>query len=517
MPRVVNIVLRGLFRDSVQLLRITEEARRIPGVEDVVVAMATPLNKRIMCERGLLLPEGEKAGSNDLVIAVRVSDDASVEEVVGRIRELIEKPARGAPAARRYPSIEAALRDNPGVNLALISVPGEYVRDVAEKLLEKGIHLHVFSDHVPLEDEVYLKKLAAEKGLLLMGPEAGTSIINGVAIGFANRVRRGSIGIVAASGTGLQEVSVLLHRLGLGVSQGIGVGGRDLSDRVAGIMTMHSIRMLEEDPETDTVIVVSKPPSPRVAEKLLGFIEKETRKKYILCLLGHGEKKTMLGGRLVITTTLHMAAVATARLHGYEDIITPGHEELPARQAKGYLRALYTGGTLAYEAQLLLRGILSPLYSNTPLPGVNRLHDPWRSTNHTIIDMGEEEFTRGRPHPMIDPTLRVERIRREADDPAVTVILLDMILGYGSHRNPANTYAEAIQYAAEKGKEVHVYLMGTENDPQGLEAQRRILEKHGAVVYGDSHAATVARVIAVLAGREAAEHVVTRHMRPPET
>src|SRR5690606_14776291 len=125
--------------------------------------------------------------------------------------------------------------------------PGVYAAFEAFRALENNLNVMMFSDNVTVEDEIKLKDLAVKKDLLMMGPDCGTAIINGVGLCFANKIKRGPIGLVAASGTGLQEVTVLIDQFGGGISQAIGVGGRDLSKDVMGRMTLHAINALNAD------------------------------------------------------------------------------------------------------------------------------------------------------------------------------------------------------------------------------------------------------------------------------
>jgi FdrA protein len=501
MPRIVNIVKKGLYRDSVQLLHISNQVRRLEGVLNAMIAMGTKLNKEILAREGLLTPEGRDAGENDLVIALKISDLADLNGILARVEDLLSKtPTQDLEI---YSDLDYALDSNRDINLALVSVPGQYAREVVMKLLDRGLHIHLFSNHVPIEHEVEMKRYAVEKGLLLMGPEAGTSIISGVAIAFANQVRRGPVGIISASGTGLQEVSVLLHRIGLGISHGIGVGGRDLSREVEGIMTLFSIEVLERDPATGVIVVISKPPSQDVTRRVIERI-KAGGKGYVTCFIGGeildiGEKHR---GRVIQTRTLHGAALETTRLAksqlywearrmlGIDEKILNKIEDGISRLREGqrYVRGLYVGGTLAYEAMYILKEYVGDIYSNTPLKEEYRLDNPWTSRENTIVDLGGSEFTEGRPHPMIDPSIRVSRIAEEARDPEVAVIMLDFILGYGSHSDPVGAHLDALKRAIESsrssGRELIVlaHIVGTDSDPQNMLLQREILERLGVVV-----------------------------------
>ena len=502
MPTVRNVVKKNFFRDSVQLLHLSEEAKKLPGVIDAAVVMGTELNKELLEKQGLLTKEGREAGENDMIIAVKAEDGADIEGIISKIEEMLTAPTA---AETYYYSIESAIEHLPGANLALVSVPGQYAKEVVKPFLERGIHVHLFSDHVPLEDEIELKKFAAERGLLVMGPEAGTSIINGVAVAFANVVNRGPIGIVAAAGTGLQEVSVLISRAGSGITHGIGVGGRDVKSAVGGIMTLLSMRAFEADPDTQVITIVSKPPSPDVQDKIINFIANEGKKKYVTCFIGGKDYEIppAAKGRLVQTRTLHAAALEAVRMvsedlykEAVKKVFLPPEKIVKIAEAEAsklsegqkYLRGLFTGGTLTYESLVIFQELLGDVWSNTPLNKDYQLPDPWKSKENSVVDLGEEEFTAGRAHPMIDPTIRVQRIVEEAKDPEVAVLMLDMVIGYGSHPDPAGAHLDAIRKAKEIAKEsgrhlvVLAHVLGTDEDPQNAAEQERKLREAGVIV-----------------------------------
>jgi FdrA protein len=166
-------------------------------------------------------------------------------------------------------SLEMAVEQQAALNLALISVLGDYAAAEAIKALRPGLSVMLFSDNVSLAHEREIKTLAREKNLLVMGPDCGTAIINGMPLGFANVVRRGAIGVVAASGTGLQEVTCCIDQLGAGISQALGTGGHDLHESIGGISMLYGLDALSADPDTRVIVLISKPPAPAVAEKIL--------------------------------------------------------------------------------------------------------------------------------------------------------------------------------------------------------------------------------------------------------
>jgi FdrA protein len=436
------IVRPGAYYDSVTLMLVSRAAGATEGAEAVAVGMATPLNLELLRGQGFTVD----AGPNDLVIAVRARDDEAIEAAVAAVeRELAAKGAPAGAAAERAAarSIGAAARRDGELSLAFLSIPGEHVAYEAAAALESGLHVFCFSDGVSLDTEVRLKRRAAERGLLFMGADCGTAIIDGVALGFANAVACGPVGMVGASGTGIQEVSCLLDAAGVGVSHAIGVGGRDLSAEVGGEMTRAGLKLLADDPDTLAIVIVSKPPDPQVAAAI----------EEVAAVAG---KPVVLGFDL----TLEEAAARAAE-HVGGSLERPD-ERLTRAPVRGEVRGLYSGGTLCGEAE--------------------------RIVGHgTFTDFGADEYTGGRAHPMIDPSLRLEHVAA-AREP---VLLLDVVLGYGAHPDPAGELAPVIEGL---DRHVIVALVGAAGDPQGLDAQRARLEAAGAVVTrSNAHAARLAK------------------------
>jgi succinyl-CoA synthetase alpha subunit len=396
-----------------------------------------------------------------------------------------------------------ALAARPDASLALISTPGEYAAAEALKALRLGLHVMLFSDNVALEDEVRLKREAEQRGLMLMGPDCGTAIIAGVPLGFANAVRRGPIGVIGASGTGLQQVTSLIDRGGLGVSHAFGTGGRDLSAEVDGLTTLRALDELAADPDTRVIVLVSKPPAPAVAKKVL-VRAAATGKPVIACFLGADVQAIQSRGVRAAATLDEAAAMALAAARG-TPYVTPrpssASHEVKIGRGQRWVRGLYSGGTFCYEATLLLSQALGDVRSNTPVGAARALDDPWRSAKHTLVDLGDDAFTRGRPHPMIDQRLRNERMKREAADPEVAVILFDLVLGYGAHPEPAAELVPAIRAAraAAGGREIAFvgFVCGTEGDPQNLSRQSAALLEAGVILAeSNAHAARLAASIA---------------------
>ena len=501
---VRNLVKRNLHRDSVQLLHLSEEAKKIEGVKDAAVVMGTTTNKELLTKLGLLTEEGKAASGTDMLLAVMADSKQETENGLREIEEMLLKPP--ATKGRSYYSAEAAIQAMPGANLAIVSIPGEHARDLVLKLLDLGLNVLLFSDHVPLESELELKQYAQSKGLLVMGPGAGTSIIKGKAIGFANVVRKGKVGIVAAAGTGLQEVSVLLSEAGLGVSAGLGTGGGDVKTKIGGLMMLQSIDALERDPETHTVVVVSKPPDNDVKRRVLDHIANKTKKCYITCFLGPEsyEIPSSARSRLMPTKTLHAAFLEAAHTSAPElhdqtlkQFMLPRDELIRVansaanglKKSQKFIRGLYTGGTLEYETLIILSRLIGQVYSNTPLEPSLKLLDSYRSMRDCIVDLGDEEFTAGRAHPMIDPSIRRIRLLEEAKDSEVAVILMDIMLGYGSHPDPAGAMLgpieEAIKIAEADGRVLPIlaHVCGTEQDPQPRSDQEAKLKHAGVYVF----------------------------------
>ncbi|MDP1551508.1 MAG: hypothetical protein Q8M06_00645 [Methanobacteriaceae archaeon] len=396
-------------------------------------------------------------------------------------------------------TIHEALDLHPNLNLALISVPGQYATREARKALESGMHVMLFSDNVSLEHEIELKQLAARKGLLMMGPDCGTAFISGAPLAFANVVRQGSIGVVAAAGTGLQEIACLVDRWYGGISQGLGTGGRDLKEAVGGLQFIQSFRALLEDEGTRVIILTGKPPAPSVEKKILSMVA-GAEKPVIVNLLGGNREAVRLAGGIFAGSLEEAARLAVERV-GVAAGLTGFSQDLVDEAVQGvlpgqkWLRGLYTGGTLCYEALLALDGHLGDVYSNTPIRKELALRDSRLSFGHTVLDLGDDEFTRGRPHPMIEPSIRGERVLVEATDPEVAVLLLDFVLGYGAHRQPVEAISvqlnKAMALAADRGGKLVIVasVTGTAADPQGLDDQVERLRKLGVYVLPSNYQA----------------------------
>ena len=521
MPATLVDIRRGAYYDSAFLMQLQRTLAGLPGVIDAGVVMGTPTNQELLASADLLPPEAQAAKPDDLLIVVKGHDEAAARDALARVDELLTRKKTSQSAEHRPQSLETAATLLPDAAWVLVSVAGRYAAGVARDALRLGKHVFLFSDNVPVEDEIQLKQMAGERGLLVMGPDCGTALVNGVGLGFANKVRRGPIGVVAAAGTGLQQATARIHQLGSGVSHGIGTGGRDLSEKVGAATFKQGIDLLARDPATRVILLVSKPPAAKVAEEVLA-LARQAPKPVVVAFVGYASATRQLDN-LHFATGLDDAAWMAVGLTtddrrpatddrrpttSDEDTVLLGAPNpqslIPnpvnlSRFATGqrYLRGLFSGGTLAYEAQHILRDYLPRVWANAPLDKANRIPNALASQEHTIIDLGEDEFTVGRLHPMMDNELRIRRLLQEAADPEVAVILLDVVLGYGSHLDPASELAPAIARAkataeaAGRHLEVAAVVTGTDEDPQNLDIQIAQLRAAGAWV--DTSNETVVR------------------------
>ena len=492
----------NLYKDSVALMRLAQRLLALPEVVNATLQMGTPANKEILLEAGLLTGEVKDAGPSDIMVVVQARTQAACAAAVAESslqlagqETLTGAAAVGAQAAapRTVGMGLAAMAD---ANLVQISVPGAYAAAEALKAVQRGLHVFLFSDNVPLAQEVALKREAVRRGVLVMGPDCGTAIIGGVPLGFANKVRRGPIGLVAASGTGLQEVTTQIHRMGGGVSHAIGTGGRDVTAQVGGATMLQGIELLARDPSTRVIVIVSKPPAPEVSEKVMQAL-RQAGKPAVVLFLGLAANAAARPHRKIrVVHSLVDCAAAALRLAGVRAAAS-AHYALPHRPAfarsQRVLRALYSGGTYAAEAQVVWASAGLEVWSNAPLNPALALPDAKRaSRGHTALDMGDDEFTVGRPHPMIDQAARIERLLEEAADPSVRVIVLDVVIGWGAHADPAGELAAAIVQAKRRSAKARRHLAvvgfvcGTELDPQVLTRQEATLRGAGMVLSGNS-------------------------------
>jgi FdrA protein len=517
----------GAYADSVTLMSISADVRRAEGVHAALIAMATELNLGLLPAMGFRPPAG--AGPNHLLIAIRANGQAALSSALAAVDAALTarpaaEPGAGAAAARPR-TVGAAVRAS-GPGLALISVPGQYAFAEAMDALDAGCDVMIFSDNVPVEQEVLLKDIAAQRDLLVMGPDCGTAIVGGVGLGFAHTLAAGPVGLVAASGTGAQQVLCLLDYAGTGISAALGVGGRDLSAAVGGRSARAALAVLDDDPGTDLIVVVSKPPDPDVATRLRDYaLGLATPVQF--AFVGTG-RPDLTAATEVALRAIGLAVPAWPRWPGPPVAMPsvampsvavrsgepragePRAGESRAGEPRAALRGLFAGGTLCVEAMVIAAERLGPIRSNVPqrpelrlaplgpVPGTTGPRST--ASGHAMIDFGDDELTAGRAHPMIDQSLRIERLAVEAADPAVAVILLDVVLGHGAHPDPAAELGPAIDAGQERGGAVFVVsLIGARSDPQGLDAQASALQAAGAHVFGSNAAA--ARFAADLVAR----------------
>lgn len=473
----------GAYYDSVVLMQLQRGLLELNGVHDAGVVMATQANRDLLATNNLL-PADISANPDDLLIVVKADDDASAESAIGQVDELLTRRKSSGVSQDFHPrSLSAAVKQLPEANWVLISVPGRYAAGVAREALELGKYVFLYSDNVSLDDEISLKKSAREKGLLVMGPDCGTAIINGIGLGFANHVRRGSIGVVGASGTGTQAVTAQIHNLGSGISHAIGTGGRDLKSDVGAITAHQALDVLARDPDTKVIALISKPPSPDVATQLISAAQ-STGKPVVVYFIGYPAPARKIGNLWFAVSLSEAAEKAVEQLSVNSD-----QSLITDKPITGYLRGLFSGGTLAFETMVGLQASLSPIYSNAPITNYQLLKDPLHSEKHTIIDLGDEFFMVGRLHPMIDNDLRIRRMKQEAADAKVGMILFDVVLGEGSHLDPAGELAPVIKEIREKrigelGElEFVAIVIGTDEDPQNLQSQVSQLEEAGVTVF----------------------------------
>ena len=498
-------IARERYYDSVFLMIITREVKALSGINDAVVSLATPSNVENLTRVGFTSPELEKAGPNDLVIAIDAEKSETLAAAQAHVEEMLRKksePSQGS-VKERPRTLANAVKLLPEANLVLISVPGPYAAREAHGALSRGFHVMLFSDNVPIEEEIALKAEAYERGLLMMGPDCGTALINGVPLGFANVVRRGPIGIVGASGTGIQEISSLIDRYGGGISQAIGTGGHDLSKRVGGVMTQLGIEALGDDDQTKVIVVVSKAPSPDVACDIVETVS-SAGKPAVVHFVG-GEPQPAIGN-VVFAKTLANAARLACEHAGITDLPLKEAITLPDAQyapEQRFIRGYFCGGTLCQEAWEILAQRGLDVRSNVATVPIQKIDPKEEADGHLLWDLGDDSFTLGRPHPMIEPSLRDEHLLAAAEDSTVAVILVDLVLGYGSHPDPGASLADAatraIEIARSQGRDLLIIasITGTDQDPQNLERQRKALEDADLIIASSNAAAAEAAFAAI--------------------
>ena len=488
-----TLIKPKFYLDSVALMRHSKVIAGLDGIIEAAMMMGTPANIQIMQNAGLLDSPLPPLEGGDLVISVRASESSIAEGAIAAAIDLLEQPkAQGASSRWRPRSVRSAVESTTGANLALVSVPGQFAVSEARKAIRRGLDAMIFSDNVPLEDEVGLKNEAQTLGRLVMGPDCGTAIVNGIPLAFANVVPRGRVGIIGASGTGVQEVSCLIAGAGEGISHALGVGGRDLHQSVGGVSTLMAMDMLEQDDATEHVVIISKPPAEKVASDVLSKVG-QSSKTFTICFIGDNRTEESLPPNARLATTLKQAAELAL---GKTLFGNPPEPLAEARNApvdgKSTIVGLYSGGTLCAEAQVILNNLGLSCASNAPVPG-SRLLDseplekgqPDASDNpaeeHILIDLGADEYTQGRPHPMIEPSVRDTPLVTAASRADVAAILLDVVIGYGAHPDPATHLVQSLEALSVRPLIV-ASVTGTEADPQVLSRQCDILSQAGILV-----------------------------------
>jgi FdrA protein len=498
-------IRRGVYYDSAKLMSLQRSLADLPGILDTGVVMGTDSNKELLAHIGLDSTEVMSSKPDELVITVKADNEKIAAEALSKVDELLAARKGNQDTDYQPHSIETAANMLPDASWVIVSVAGRYAAGVTREALRLGKHVHLFSDNVSVDEEIELKKDARERGLLVMGPDCGTAMIGGMGLAFANKIRLGPIGIVAAAGTGLQQVACRIHQLGSGITSGIGTGGKDLSEKVGAITFLMALDVLARDPDTKVIVLTSKPPAPKVAEEVLKKARK-ANKPVVINFIAR-PVTTLRDGNLFFATGLDDAARLAVELANNPPKIGNDIDvDLKLfKPEQKYLRGLFSGGTLAYEAQYILAGYLPRVWANSPLNHDNKMANSLVSQEHSIIDLGEDEFTVGRLHPMMDNELRIRRLYEEANDPEVAVIMLDVVIGYGSHPNPASEIAPAIKKCLDQAKKAGRYLeidcvvTGTDEDPQDFDLQVKLLREAGAWV-DPSNELVVRRVGRILRG-----------------
>ncbi len=477
-------IKKNTYYDSVTLMLISKEVKKMEGVHEALVGMGTDLNKELATHLGISSEEIECSGVNDFFVSLLCEENIDINDIMDNVNKLLTQKKKSSSSDYKPATLRTAIKEERDSNLVIVSVPGQYAYEESKKALENNLHVMLFSDNVSLEEERKLKDLAVEKGLLMMGPDCGTAIINNIPLAFANVIRKGNIGIVGASGTGTQEVTVTIHRLGEGVSQVIGTGGRDLSFEIGGTMMLQGIEALMNDENTKVLVLISKPPEEKITEKILLTL-KNSPKPVVVCFIG-GDKELIKKYNAYPALSLEDAgrkAVALLRgeevgdFHGFDT----SHEEIKRiiesetfkmTSSQKDILGLYTGGTLAYESEIFF------------------------DKTQKFIDFGDDKYTKGRPHPMIDPSIRAEYLTKEGYSDNVAIVLLDFVIGYGAHEDPVGEMLPAITEAKAKMEEKGKYLSiiasicGTEEDPQNLMESKERLKEAGVIVMNSNIQAT---------------------------
>ncbi|MGC5326411.1 acyl-CoA synthetase FdrA [Brevibacillus sp. SYSU BS000544] len=494
-----TVVRKGVYYDSVKLMLVTNELNTFEGIKEAAVVMGTDLNKETLERTGLMSEEAAEAVPTDMIIAIEGENEQTIEEALLKLDSLLNAKSSSNSGDRYRPkSLETAVKMQPNSSLCIISVPGKYAKDTAMEALKNNLHVMLFSDNVTLEEELELKNYAVKKDLLVMGPDCGTALINNAPLCFSNKVKQGDIGIVAASGTGAQEVMTLISANGGGLTQVIGTGGRDLSEKISGLMVLQGLKALNNDEATKVIVLISKPPAKTVSDKIIKFIHENVNKPVIINFLGEKFENNQ-DGDIYFESTLEDTSLKALELAGYRQgnaplltdaqIISIAREESQKLQkGQKYIRGLFSGGTLAYECLFILEEKFELVESN--LSKKHKVKNIQSLTSHTTIDFGEDEFTVGRAHPMIDPTLRHEVFEKTLNNKETAVIVLDIVLGYGANLQPQKTFVETLKQYKGQYVSVIANICGTDEDPQDYETIVNELENAGVIIMPSNQTAT---------------------------
>lgn len=492
-----TIVKQNSYQDSVNLMLLTNKISTMDGINKVQIMMGTPANKDIIKAAGLFTDELEGAASNDMCIVIDTDSKEKIEEVLEEVDNYLSNQAisSGKEAFESVRSWDKATSALPSANLAIISTPGQYAAEEAEKALDRDMHVLIFSDNVTVEDERRIKEKAHEKGLLVMGPDCGTAVVSGVPLAFANVVKTGKIGVIGASGTGIQEVTTEIDRLGAGVSHAIGTGGRDLSEKIGAITMLDGIKALAQHSQTEVITLISKPPAKEVRDEVVQLLQSISKPVVAIFL---GEEPHNHEGNIYYANTLEeTAAIAVDLVKGnpIKSSYNKLQGQIPAVNLKPEqktIKGLYSGGTLGYEAATLISRGLN--YDNT---GAHEEGYLLSANGFEVIDLGDDIYTQGKPHPMIDPDTRIQYFQKAAQDESTAIILFDLVLGYGSHEDMAGALIPGIEKIQKetkaKGKEIYFVatVCGTDQDPQSIDEQKAKLEEAGVILRDNNNQATL--------------------------
>ena len=499
------VIRKNQYYDSVFLMSVNGRMLKVEGVRQTAVLMGSPANKLLLVDIGIRSPEIDSAQPNDLIVAVIADSQRVVNSVLNNLDEWLNAIQESVPISQLH-TLEDGLAMKKTANLAIISVPGEYAAREARKALEADLNVFLFSGNVSIEDELELKQVALRRGLLVMGPDCGTSLIGGKGIGFANAIRCGHIGAIGAAGTGLQEFTSQVHNLGFGISHAIGTGSHDLSDKIGGLTALSALDALEKDDGTQVITFLSKPPGAKTVELLLDRIA-SCEKPVIGCFLGVDPVLLSKRKNLTPARTIDEAARLAIKMTGNplpawesnssNDIKTLSDEKAGWNTDQKYLRGILAGGTFCYQSQQILRDGGISVYSNSPIDPRYKLTHPDKSIEHSLVDMGDEFYMVGKPHPMIDGTMRRQRIIAESHDPQMAILYLDFILGYNASMDPVGELIDAIEVAKKVYKQRGGWLTaiasicGTDGDRQDIGLQKKMLHEAGILVF-DTNAKAIA-------------------------